>query len=198
MEPQEDLQRFRPFLRAIAEELLYADLRKKVDPSDLVQQTMLQAIEAQSQYRGDSDAAKAGWLKAILRNVMNGLLRRYHSERRDIAKERELRMPSESDPGLADPGLADPGLADLGLADLGLERTRHQSSPSHRAQLDEEKERISKVMELLTLDQRRAIVMRYWEDLPLEEIGKAMDKTPDAVAGLLYRGMKVLRSELGA
>jgi DNA-directed RNA polymerase specialized sigma24 family protein len=40
--------------------------------------------------------------------------------------------------------------------------------------------------------------MRYWEDLPLEEIGKAMDKTPDAVAGLLYRGMKVLRSELGA
>jgi RNA polymerase sigma factor (sigma-70 family) len=64
--------------------------------------------------------------------------------------------------------------------------------------LDEEKERISKVMELLTLDQRRAIVMRYWEDLPLEEIGKAMDKTPDAVAGLLYRGMKVLRSELGA
>jgi len=187
MEPQEDLQRFRPFLRAIAEELLYADLRKKVDPSDLVQQTMLQAIEAQSQYRGDSDAAKAGWLKAILRNVMNGLLRRYHSERRDIAKERELRMPSQSDPGLAYPG----------LAELGLERTRHQSSPSHRAQLDEEKERISKVMELLTLDQRRAIVMRYWEDLPLEEIGKAMDKTPDAVAGLLYRGMKVLRSELG-
>jgi DNA-directed RNA polymerase specialized sigma24 family protein len=37
--------------------------------------------------------------------------------------------------------------------------------------------------------------MRYWQDKPLEEIAKLMDKSPDAVASLLYRGMKVLRSK---
>ncbi|MFM8189607.1 MAG: sigma-70 family RNA polymerase sigma factor [Pirellula sp.] len=183
MEHRDDLQRFRPFLRALADELLYADLQKKVDPSDLVQQTMLQAIEAQSQYRGNSDAAKAGWLKAILRNLVNGLLRSYRSECRDISREQEFRSPSQSDPRRNGPGLDISG---------------DQTSPSHQAQLDEEKERISKVMKLLTNDQRRAIAMRYWEDLGLDEIGKAMGKTPDAVAGLLYRGMKILRSELGA
>lgn len=85
MEPQDDLQRFRPLLRALAEEMIYSDLKKKVDASDLVQQTMLQAIESQSQYRGNSDGAKAGWLKSILRNVVHGLMRRYRTDRRDIA-----------------------------------------------------------------------------------------------------------------
>ena len=176
MEPQEDLQRFRPFLKALANEMLYSDLRKKVDPSDLVQQTMLQAIEAQSQFRGDSDAAKAGWLKAILGNLFKGLLRRYHSPGRDIAKEKELLAHSRTNVSIA-------------IAE-SLE------SPSQHMQLDEEKERMLKVLESLTLDQRRAIVLRYWEDKNLEEIATQMEKTPEAIAGLIYRGMKVLRTEL--
>ena len=176
MDPQEDLQRFRPFLKALANEMLYSDLRKKLDPSDLVQQTMLQAIEAQSQYRGDSDAAKAGWLKAILGNLVKGLLRRYHSRGRDIAREKELVAHSQTNAAMA-------------IAE-SLE------SPSQHMQFDEEKERMLKVLESLTLDQRRAIVLRYWEDKNLDEIATQMDKTPEAIAGLIYRGMKVLRAEI--
>jgi RNA polymerase sigma-70 factor (ECF subfamily) len=176
MDPQEDLQRFRPFLKALANEMLYSDLRKKLDASDLVQQTMLQAIEAQSQYRGDSDAAKAGWLKAILGNLVKGLLRRYHSRGRDIAREKELLAHSRSNVAMA-------------IAES-------LQSPSQHAQMGEEKEKMMRVLESLTLDQRRAILLRYWEDKNLEEIAKQMNKTPEAVAGLIYRGMKVLRAEI--
>jgi len=43
---QDDLQRFRPFLKALAERELQGSLRQKVDASDIVQQTMLQAVES--------------------------------------------------------------------------------------------------------------------------------------------------------
>ena len=82
MESPDDLQRFRPFLRALAEEQLYSGLRPKMDPSDLVQQTMLQAVESQSQFRGTTDAAKASWLRSILKNVMAGFGRHFHRDRR--------------------------------------------------------------------------------------------------------------------
>ena len=66
----QDLQRFRPFLKALAERELEGDLRSKFDASDIVQQTMLQAMLAEKQWRGRDDASKAGWLRAILRNVV--------------------------------------------------------------------------------------------------------------------------------
>ena len=150
-------------------------LRKKVDASDLVQQTMLQAIESQSQYRGNSDGAKAGWLKSILRNVVHGWMRRYRTDRRDIALERPLDASSPSRMGLA-------------IDDS-------HASPSYGLRQVEENQKVAELIESLSDEQRRAIVMRYWQDKPLEEIAKLMDKSPDAVASLLYRGMKVLRSK---
>lgn len=114
--------------------------------------------------------------KRILGNLFKGLLRRYHSPGRDIAKEKELLAHSRTNVSIA-------------IAE-SLE------SPSQHMQLDEEKERMLKVLESLTLDQRRAIVLRYWEDKNLEEIATQMEKTPEAIAGLIYRGMKVLRTEL--
>jgi len=50
--------------------------------------------------------------------------------------------------------------------------------------------------EKLTPEQRRALILRYWEDQSLAEIAQALGKSQDAVAGLLYRAMKVMRSEL--
>jgi len=51
---------------------------------------------------------------------------------------------------------------------------------------------------VLTEEQRQAILMRYWQDRPLSEIATALGKSPDAVAGLLYRGMKLIRREMAA
>lgn len=176
MDSQDDLQRFRPFLRALADELLYSDLRKKVDPSDLVQQTMLQAIDARSQFKGESDRAKAGWLKAILQNVVNGLLRRYRSDRRNVTLEQTLDRSLHSGRGIE------------------LEDT--VASPSYGVRMDEERIKIQETLDLLSEEQRRAIAMRYWQDMSLEQIAQAMNKSPDAVASLLYRGMKILRAKL--
>jgi len=179
MESPDDLQRFRPFLRALAEEQLYSGLRQKMDPSDLVQQTMLQAVESQSQFRGTTDAAKASWLRAILKNVMAGFGRHFHRDRRNVSREQAMGIGGSSQSG-----------------GLGFEIAGDFSSPSQQLRQSEDRQKLKELMGHLTHDQQQALVMRYWHDLSLEEIGQRMNKSPDAVAGLLYRGMKVLREKM--
>ena len=42
--------------------------------------------------------------------------------------------------------------------------------------------------------QREALVLHYWQGFSLAEIAARLDRTPDAVAGLLKRGLKHLRA----
>jgi RNA polymerase sigma-70 factor (ECF subfamily) len=174
----DDLQRFRPLLRALAESQLHNNLRKKFDPSDVVQQTLLNAVASESPCRGEGDAAKIGWLKAILQNVVNGIARSYHRDRRNVDLERGLGSASETSSPF----------------DVAVDQT----SPSARIQNEELQQQISRAIGVLTEEQRQAIVMRYWQDRPLSEIATALGKSPDAVAGLLYRGMKLIRREMAS
>lgn len=182
---QDDLQRFRPFLKALAERELQGSLRQKVDASDIVQQTMLQAVESQEQWRGQGDAAKAGWLRAILLNVMHGVSRRFHRLGRNVDRERSL----ERDSG----GSGSNGDAS-GVKAFDLDGGH--TSPSLALQAHEDQERILGAIDKLSPEQRQVLLLRYWEDHSLAEISERLGKTPDAVAGLLYRAMKVMRSEL--
>ena len=51
---------------------------------------------------------------------------------------------------------------------------------------------------LRTLSERRrtALVLRYWVDLPVNEIARVMDCRPGTVSSLLHRGLADLRKEL--
>ena len=67
---EDRLGEFRPYLRVLAELHLNPMLKDRVDPSDIVQQTLLQAHRAAEQYRGSCDAELAGWLRKILSNEL--------------------------------------------------------------------------------------------------------------------------------
>ena len=72
-----------------------------------------------------------------------------------------------------------------------------QSSPSQRAIRQEDLLRVSEAMAGLPEAQRRAIEMHHLRSLPLSDIADELGTTKAAVAGLLHRGMKTLRSRLG-
>ncbi|MFN7629139.1 MAG: RNA polymerase sigma factor [Pirellula sp.] len=78
----------------------------------------------------------------------------------------------------------------------GCEIAGDFSNPSQQLRQSEDRQQLQELMGHLTHEQQQALVMRYWHDHSLEEIGQKMNKSTDAVAGLLYRGMKVLREKM--
>ena len=71
------LERFRDYLRLLARLQLGTSPTGRVDPSDVVQQTLMEAFEKRDQFRGNTPAEQAAWLRKILaRNVADIFRRR--------------------------------------------------------------------------------------------------------------------------
>src|SRR5438477_7089221 len=81
---------YRGYLRVLADLHLPVYLRGKLDPSDVVQQTLLRAHEKRDQFRGGTEAEAAGWLRAILAGTLAAAARAYGRRQRDLTRERSL------------------------------------------------------------------------------------------------------------
>src|SRR5437868_1228086 len=77
------LERFRAYLHLLARLHLDPRLQGKLDASDLVQQTMLQAYQALGQYRGQSSPELAAWLRQILARNLAMAMRDFARAKRD-------------------------------------------------------------------------------------------------------------------
>jgi RNA polymerase sigma-70 factor (ECF subfamily) len=55
---------------------------------------------------------------------------------------------------------------------------------------------LASAIEKLPEPQRDAIVLHYWQQKSIAETGVMMGRTPAAVSGLLYRGLRQLRQSL--
>jgi RNA polymerase sigma-70 factor, ECF subfamily len=171
------LEAFRNYLELLARIRLDPRLRGKLDPADLVQQTLLRAIEAQGRFRGD-DACRAAWLRTILARVMIDAVRKY-GRPRGGERERSLEAALERSSARLEAFLA---------ADL--------TSPSGRAVRNERLLRLADALARLPEDQRRAVELRHLQGLPLAETAMRMERSVDAVVGLIHRGLRALRRDL--
>jgi RNA polymerase sigma-70 factor, ECF subfamily len=171
------LEAFRNYLELLARIRLDPRLRGKLDPADLVQQTLLRAIEAQERFRGD-DARRAAWLRTILARVMIDAVRKY-GRPGGGERERSLAAALERSSARLEAFLA---------ADL--------TSPSGRAVRTERLLRLADALARLPEDQRRAVELRHLQGLPLAETAMRMERSVDAVVGLIHRGLRALRRDL--
>jgi RNA polymerase sigma-70 factor (ECF subfamily) len=169
-------ERFRPYLTLLARHHLCTRLPSKLDASDIVQQTMLDAFAKRDQFRGTTDGELLAWLREILKNNLANTLRDQRRDKRDVRREQPL---------------------DIQI-DESFCRTHDclvsvQSSPSQRIVRQEEVLRLAEVIARLPDDQREVIVLHHLEGLTLSHLAEHLQRSESAVAGLLHRGLKKLR-----
>jgi RNA polymerase sigma-70 factor (ECF subfamily) len=173
------LDRFRDYLRLLARLQLDSRLQAKIGPSDIVQQTLLEAYEKRAQFQGTTPAELAAWLREMLAHNLADALRAFTRQKRDVARERSLEDALHASSARLESFLAD-----------------DRSSPAEHAERQERAMRLAGALAALPEAQCEAIVLQYWHGLTLAEIGQRLERTPAAVAGLLKRGLKQLRQML--
>ncbi len=173
------VERYREYLRVLARLQVGPGLQAKVDPSDLVQQTLLRAHEKRDQFRGRTEAEFTAWLRQILADQLAKALRRYATGARDVGLERSLEDA-------------------LGAPSAWLEAwlAVETDSPSERADRNEQLLNLARALEQLPDDQRRAVELHYLKGCTLAEVGEELGRGRRAAAGLLFRGLKKLRQLL--
>jgi len=177
------LLRYRGFLLMLAHRYLSEQLRRRVDPADIVQVTFLEAKRDLNAFRGDTPAEFAGWLRGMLKNnVASALSHHVMTQKRSTRKE-VYAGGSDDDDGNS------------------RQNWIHQlpggkTSPSGVAVRQEAVVAMMNALHELPETQAEAIRLRYMEGLPLKEIVERMGKSETAVAGLLKRGLQKLRALL--
>jgi RNA polymerase sigma-70 factor (ECF subfamily) len=171
------LERYRPLLRLQVRQMqLHARFQKCFDSSDLVQTTLLKAHKNLAQFRGHTEKELVRWLKRILENATKDAIDR---EKGMLDRVQSL----------------DKALA---ASSIRLEAflAANQSSPSQRAEREEQLVRLAAALDELPEDQRDAVIHHHLLGTPVAQIAQQMGRTEKSICGLLYRGLMELRQRL--
>ncbi len=154
--------------------LLPAWLRGKLDPEDLVSQTLLEALKTPEKFDERAEHEVLAYLRRALSNDLTDAMRKHGRTRTDVS------------PG--DLAQSSVRLADWLAAD--------HTSPSERAGSNERFARLAVALSELPDAQRVAVELRYLQSMKVADIARLMNRSEGAVSQLLHRAVTALRDVL--
>jgi RNA polymerase sigma-70 factor (ECF subfamily) len=172
------LEACRGYLLVIAQRELDPELRAKGGASDLLQETFLEAQRDFANFRGTTEAELLGWLRQMLLNNLATFSRRFR-------ETRKRRLACEI--SLEDSGWSG---ALSGIED------KHAPAPPDQAMARERAELVRRALDRLPQDYRRVLLWRYQETQSFEEIGRLLQRSPNAARKLWARALERLQQEL--
>lgn len=177
------LQLYWNYLHLLAEAQLDRRLRVRFSPSDLVQETFLEAHRDFPQFRGATEGEFLAWLRQILvHNLIVAVRRHFEAGKRDVRREVSLeQVRSQMDTSAL-------GVA-AALAQAG-------TSPSDRVQREELLVALADDLAGLPQDYREVIVLRHLQGCSFAEVAQRMDRNEGAVRMLWLRAIGQLRSRM--
>lgn len=171
------LEMYRHYLAVLARVQIGQRLQGKIDASDVVQETFMDAYKNFEGFRGETEAQFLGWLRQILANKLANYLRRYFgTQGRDIRLEREIEHGLDKSSMQLDGGLIAPN-----------------STPSAQACHREQAVLLADALSFLPEVYRETILLRNFEGLSFPEIASRMDRSQDSVEKLWLRALVRLR-----
>jgi RNA polymerase sigma-70 factor (ECF subfamily) len=168
----------RDYLLMVANRNLEPDLQGKVSPSDLVQETFLEAQRDFAQFHGTREEEILAWLSRILLNNLANVSRRYRGTAMR-ALDREISL------GAGDPAKTPGG-------DLALDTP----SPSEVAMAKEDASALETALATLPEHYRTVLNLRYQDRLNFEQIGAALGCSAEAARKLWARAVDRLQKTL--
>ena len=170
---------YRNYLSLLARMDALGQLRGRMDPSDLVQETLLRAYQAFPGFRGQSELDILGWLRRILASSLADHRKQHHSQKRDVRRDQSLEMA-------------------LNETSQRLNRSLFAatSSPSAHAQRREQSVALADALSRLPAEYQEVIIERQLNRRQFAEIAQDMHRSSGAVRMLWARALERLRDEL--
>lgn len=167
------------YLRLLARIEIGRRLQGKVDTSDVVQETFLEAHRHFPQFQGHAGGQFTQWLRAILAATLANTVRRYlGTQARDLRLERELAADMDQSTCALGQILIDP-----------------HSSPSQQVIRGEQTLLVAEALARLSEDYQTVLVLRHLEGLTFPQVAERMQRSVDSVEKLWLRGLTKLKRE---
>ena len=139
----------------------------------LTQDCLLKAWNARASFRGECSLNT--WLTSIALNLV-----------RDHQRTQKFKFWKQAKATAVD------------VSDVASFVASDETSVDRRLIAREQVGRLSGILETLSMNQRTAFLMKFSEDMNLEEISKVMNMPVNTVKTHLHRALKAVRSQLGA
>lgn len=169
---------FAMYLRFLVDQLItnQNDMQAKMDPSGIVQQTLMEAHLAS---KNSGVTINLAWLRKALTNNVADEFRKQFGGKRDVRREHQIARSFEQ-------------------SSIRLESLIRDHGPQPDQAVMEQERTMAMLVALQHLPehQRQAITLQVWHNKSLQEIAEEMGKSKMAVAGLLKRGMQELREQM--
>jgi RNA polymerase sigma-70 factor, ECF subfamily len=177
------LELYRNYLHLLARTQIDLHLQGRVDPSDLVQETMLEAFRDFGQFRGRTEGELLAWLRRILVHNLARIGEKHLGTRKRDAR-REISLHRR--------------VADLERSSDQMDAAlvSQATSASGRAQRRELAAILADALARLKVDHREVIVLRNLEGLSFEEVARRMGRSAGAVRMLWLRALDRLKQHL--
>jgi RNA polymerase sigma-70 factor (ECF subfamily) len=169
------LELYRNYLRVLARMQADGTLRSRLDPSDLVQETLLEACRDFPGFGGSTERELMAWLRQILVRNLADQIKRGQTQRRHWKRQESLEALLERSSAEAQAALAQ-----------GI------SSPSAQAARREQAVLLADALEQLSPDHREVILLRNLSKLPFEVIAAHMKRSAGATRMLWVRALEKL------
>ncbi|MHB0957984.1 MAG: sigma-70 family RNA polymerase sigma factor [Pirellulaceae bacterium] len=174
------LSGYRDRLRKMVTSRLDTRLVARVDPSDVVQETLLVAAGNLPGYAREQPMPFYPWLRRLALQRLVDLERRHlQAERRSVLREERFAPINDST-----------------VHELARHLLAQVPGPQSEAVAAEREANLRRAVDTLEKTQREVLLLHYVEDLSLAEAAEVLQITPDAARMRHFRALKQLRELL--